>query len=174
MWQAGAAVRTRKGRALRIRPIRRSDAALLEELFRRLSPKSRRLRFLAAIADLPDPILRREATRLADIDHDREAALVATVMEDKQERIVGVARLCRADDPLAGEIAFVVRDDYQGEGLGRILFERLVEVARERAFRRLDALMLAENTAMRRLIETSGLAVTSHTARGETTMSIVL
>lgn len=167
-------VRTKQGRIVTIRHIRPSDAALLADLFRRLTPHTRRLRFLLPLGALSDDIVAREARRMADIDHNLEAALVATVREEGQERIVGVARLCSADDPAVAEVAFVIRDDYQGEGLGRALFLRLVDVARGRGLRCLQALTLAENMPMRRLIETAGLPFHSHTSHGETMMTINL
>jgi acetyltransferase len=86
-----------------------------------------------------------------------------------------VARLaCDADDRAVAEIALVVRDDYQGEGLGRALFEDLEQLARSRGLRCLSALVQAENTTMRRLLQSAGLPITSETTRGETMLRIVL
>jgi GNAT superfamily N-acetyltransferase len=167
-------LKTKQGRNLEVRQILAADAALLVELFERLSPETRRLRFMRAIGDLPEGRIWNEARRLADIDPAREAALVATAREHGREQIVGVARLHCGDEQTCAEIALVVRDDYQREGVGRLLFGRLVDLARERGLRCLQAFTLAHNTAMRRLIDTSGQAYTSTTSRGETTITIQL
>ena len=172
--ESAGVVRTRRGRAVALRSIRQSDAALLVDLLERLSPEARRLRFMMPVNDMPAEVVWREARRLAAVDPDRGLALVATAREDGRERIVGVARLYYADDPGDAEFALVVRDDYQGEGLGRALLERLVALGRARGLRRLQGLTLAENTAVRRLIQTIGLPVDSQTSRGETALTIAI
>jgi GNAT superfamily N-acetyltransferase len=169
------AIMTRKGRAVHIRNIQPSDTALLVDLFKRLSAETIRRRFFAAPPSLPDEVIRERAVQMADLDAHTQAARVAVVDEDGHERIVGVARLaCDADDHTVAEIALVVRDDYQGEGLGRALFEDLEQLARSRGLRCLSALVQAENTTMRRLLQSAGLPITSETTRGETMLRIAL
>ncbi|MBY6277158.1 GNAT family N-acetyltransferase, partial [Symbiobacterium thermophilum] len=65
--------------------------------------------------------------------------------------VIGIGELGRMDEDCA-EIALLVRDDCQGEGIGTALGHELVEVARELGYTRLQAYMLAENRAMRRII----------------------
>ncbi len=104
-----------------------------------------------------------------------QAALIATVPEEGQERAVGVARMVRgSDDQAMAEVALVVRDDFQGEGLGTVLFDLLLQVALVQGIKRLCAVTLAENGAMRQLVRKAGLPCTSHTRLGETTMIIEL
>ena len=57
------------------------------------------------------------------------------------------------------EIAFVVRDDHQGRGLGSILLEHLAAAARERGVRRFEAEVLAENNQMVRVFRDAGYQV---------------
>ena len=57
------------------------------------------------------------------------------------------------------EIAFVVRDDHQGRGLGSILLEHLAAAARERGVRRFEAEVLAENGQMVRVFRDAGYQV---------------
>jgi acetyltransferase len=167
-------LQTKAGRDLEIRHIAAADAALLVALFKCLSPETRRLRFMTALGDLPEERMWSEARRLVEIDPACQAALVATTREHGRECIVGVARLHCYDLQPCAEIALVVRDDYQGEGVGRLLFERLVDLARARGLHRLQAFTMAHNTPIRRLIETAGLPITSDTSRGETTIIIQL
>jgi RimJ/RimL family protein N-acetyltransferase len=168
-------VTSRRGRAVHIRHIAAEDAARLVDLFNHLSPETRRMRFFSPRIDTPDDVLWPEAMRLADINPLVEAALIATVLEDGQEHAVGVARLIReAEGAPQAEVAIVLRDDYQGEGLGTTLFDLLVQVALVRGLKRLWAVSLAENVAFHRLVRNSGLPFTSQTLRGETTTTITL
>src|SRR5262245_62321681 len=88
-------ITTKPGRAIRVRHILPEDAALLVDLYRRLSPETRRLRFMSAGAPLPDEALWAEAMRRSHIDPLVEAALLATVPEQGEERAGGVARMAR-------------------------------------------------------------------------------
>jgi RimJ/RimL family protein N-acetyltransferase len=166
---------TKRGRAVRVRHILPEDAALLVDLYRKLSPETRRLRFMSAGAPLPDEALWAEAMRRSHIDPLVEAALLATVPEEGAERAVGVARMVRDTvETSQAELAIVLRDDYQAEGLGTALFDLLLQVALVRGLKRLWIVSLAENEGMHRLVRRSGLPFTSQTSRGETTMVIAL
>jgi len=168
-------VTTRRERDVHIRHITAEDAALLIDLFGQLSPETRRLRFFAPKPDAPDEVLWPQAMRLSNINPLVEAALIGTVTEPTLERAVGVARLVRdADDATTAEVAIVLRDDYQREGLGTVLFDLLIQVAMVRGLKRLRVVSLAENAAVQRLVRKTGLPVTSRTLRGETTMIISL
>jgi acetyltransferase len=168
-------ITTGRGREVLIRHIAAEDAALLVDLFHHLSPETRRLRFFRPMTDIPDNVIWPAARRLAAIDPLAEAALIATYLEGGQEHAVGVARLVReAAGTTTAEVAIVIRDDYQGEGLGTRLFDLLLQVAMVRGLRRLWAVSLAENTVFQRLVRTSGLPYTSQTLRGETTTSITI
>ena len=112
------------GRVVQIRPIVAGDADGLVDLHGRCSPQSRYLRFQS-----PKPQLRpAEAAYLAGADGTDRVALVATTVEDGEERIVADARV----EPTAtgdGEVALLVRDDLQGLGLGRRLLTLLIEAS---------------------------------------------
>jgi RimJ/RimL family protein N-acetyltransferase len=166
---------SRRGRQVRIRHIRPDDDALLVELFHQLSEQTRRLRFFTPLPDLPDTIVWREAHLLADSNPLQAAALIALIDEDGREQAVGVVRLAAdSQDPTTAEVAIVLRDDYQGEGLGTQLFDMLVQVALVRGLRRLRAVALVENEAVHKLVTRVGLPVEYHVSRGEMTMIITL
>ncbi len=133
------------------------------------------MRFLRPRNDVTGDLCWPEARRFAGIDPLVEAALIGLISEGRRERAVGVARLARdATDPTAAEIAIALRDDYQGEGLGTLLFDLLLQVAMARGLKRLVAISLAENDAFRRLVRKSGLPYASQTAYGATTTTITL
>ncbi|HXZ52714.1 MAG TPA: GNAT family N-acetyltransferase, partial [Burkholderiales bacterium] len=78
------------GTAVSIRPIRAADLALEVEFARRLSPRSLYQRLMSTRT----PSL-EELRRFADIDPERELALIATVRAGDRERQVGVVRYVR-------------------------------------------------------------------------------
>jgi RimJ/RimL family protein N-acetyltransferase len=131
---------------LTLRPIRESDAPLLQDLHRRHSSNTRRLRFFSAMPELSPGL----ADRFSRVDFRNRAAFVAGI--DGEEAIRAVARYDAVNESLA-EVAFVVEDSLQGQGLGCALFELLAVHARTAGFRAFTAIMLAENTAMLHVFE---------------------
>ena len=134
---------------MEIRPIRPTDNSRLQEGLERLSPESRRLRFMSAKNRLSSSELRY----LTEIDGENHLALVA--VEDGE--IVGVVRCVRDIlRPHRAEVAYVIADEYQGRGLGRRLLAELAELAADRGVRIFTATMSSENAAARRLLLTLG------------------
>ena len=62
--------------------------------------------------------------------------------------IIGVSRYYMNPQTRSAEFAVIVRDAFQGAGLGQHLMERLIAVARERGVRELVGAVLRENGPM--------------------------
>ena len=93
-------------------------------------------------------------TRICFIDYEREMALVAEREnpETGEPEILGVARLSRHHSvPDEAEFSILVTDDFQRQGVGTVLMEKILEVARAEELHRLIAEILPENRAMQRL-----------------------
>jgi GNAT superfamily N-acetyltransferase len=132
-----------------LRTIRPDDKELLRAGFRRLSPESRYLRFHGVKTELSDAEL-RYLTEVDGVDH---FALGAVRHTDGGDEGVGVARLVRlTTEPGVGEAAITVLDDLQGQGLGTILFQRIVAAAAERGIVRIRSLVLGSNKAMQEML----------------------
>jgi RimJ/RimL family protein N-acetyltransferase len=128
-----------------------NDRDALRALFFRLSPESRRRRFLTGKTDLSDS----ELTYLTDIDHVRHEALAA--IEPGSSLLIGVARyVAWAERTNAAEIAIAVADDMQQQGVGMRLAESLIRRARENGIEVLTATTLWENHAARALARRLG------------------
>jgi RimJ/RimL family protein N-acetyltransferase len=136
---------------IRIRPLEPSDRAGVAALFRRLTPESRRRRFL-----VPKPELSaRELTYLTAVDHRQHEALAA--IDRRDGAIIGVARYAGvAGRPGVAEAAVAVADDWQRLGIGTALVRCLLGRARANEFDVLTASTLWENRAARRLLRRSG------------------
>lgn len=145
-------VRLADGTDVRLRPVRPNDQAALVEAFGRLSPESRLLRFFTPMSRL-SPRQLQYLTHIDYVDHFAWAAFDRARVDEPGSTPdglgIGVARYIRLDDePDVAELAVAVVDDYQGRGLGTLLVEALVTVARERGIRRFCAFVRNENAPM--------------------------
>ncbi|WP_228047116.1 GNAT family N-acetyltransferase [Saccharopolyspora montiporae] len=86
--------------------------------------------------------------------------------------IVGMGNLMYQDD--SGEVALLVRDDWQRRGVGTILVRGLVEKARELGIAQLTAQTHVDNTAIARTLRTAGLKLAGAPEPGEWSWSLDL
>jgi GNAT superfamily N-acetyltransferase len=165
-WVADVALRD--GSTVHVRPIGPDDGDRLRAFHARLSPETIYLRYFAPHPQLSD----LDVEHFTHVDHVDRVALVATM----EEEIVGVGRFDRmgAADPGAAEVAFVVRDDEQGHGLGHVLLERLAAAARQRGVERFVAAVLPSNARMLRVFRDAGYATTSAYVDGYVALELVL
>lgn len=141
--------RLRDGTVVALRPVDASDKPLLEAGMARLSPASRRLRFMAPV----DSLTRAQLAYLTEIDHRNHVAW--GVLVDDQP--VAVARLVRlTDDPTAAELAVIVVDEYQRRGIARLLIALMAELGRALLIQRFVFEALPENEAILRLLRGFG------------------
>jgi acyl-CoA synthetase (NDP forming)/GNAT superfamily N-acetyltransferase len=145
------------GGVVHLRPILPSDADALVALHDRLSARTRYLRYFG-----PHPHLSpREIEHFTVVDHHARVAFIALLGDEiiAVGRYEGMSAAGAAGAGGPAEIAFVVRDDHQGRGLGSILLEHLTAAARERGVRRFEAEVLAENSQMVRVFRDAGYQV---------------
>ena len=144
-WEADVILRD--GRPCHVRPIEPSDAARLRAFHGSLSAQTIYYRYFAPYPELTDA----DVTRFTTVDYVDRVALVATMGPD----IIGVGRYDRVT-PDEAEVAFTIRDDHQGRGLGSVLLEHLAAAARERGVQRFVADVLPENRRMQATFEEAG------------------
>ncbi len=147
-----------------IRPIHPDDAEMLQTFVRSLSPESRYFRFASALPELPVRML----ARFTLIDYDREMALVAVGKERRTaedgtvteiEQILGVSRYVTNPDGASCEFSLVVSDQLKGQGLGSRLMLSIMDVARSKGLTEIIGLILANNSAMFKLMTSLGFQV---------------
>ena len=167
---------TRSGRKLKLRLMRPSDAQMLIEFFHRMSPETRRRRFHTGTENVSDELMRQRAMEFASVDNRLQVGAVVAVYNDKEgEQIVGSVRLAR--DPAAldspeAEAAVVVRDDFQGEGLGTELMRRLVLLAKHMRVKTIVAIFQPDNEGAIRLFREINLPYTTTIDHGETILRL--
>lgn len=132
----------RDGSRVRVRPITAADRERIAEALRRMSPRSRYLRFHANRETLTDG----ELERLSDLDYQQHVAWGAVAVDEAGAPGVGAARFVRnPDHPETGEFAVTVIDDWQRRGLGKLLLQTLLVSAAEYGVERLVGRVLPEN-----------------------------
>jgi acetyltransferase len=148
---AGEPLRLADTRRVWLRPLSFDDAPRLVDLCQRISPESRRRRFLRST--IPCDV--REAERFASIDQAERVALAVVPNLASDAPIIGVGRF-HAENSARAELALLVDDEYQRVGLGRVLLSRLADHAFRRGLRVLIGHVLYDNQPMLHLLRTSG------------------
>jgi len=146
-----AAERLRDGRDVEIRALRPDDKDDMLAAIGRTGTQSLQRRFFAVKRGFSD----NEIVFFMNIDFANHVALVALAEEEGRRVIVGGGRYIVTEGAKA-EIAFVVIDDYQGQGLGTLLMRHLAVVARAAGLKELMAEVLPENAAMRKVFSKFG------------------
>jgi len=146
----------RDGRTAKIRALRPEDRDELLAAVERTSTQSLFRRFFGAKRGFTE----QEIAFFLDIDFVDHVALVAVVDEGDRPTIVGGGRYVVMQSETA-EVAFVVIDTYQGQGLGAALMKHLAGIARSGGIKKFIAEVLPENIAMLKVFEKSGFDVTT-------------
>ncbi|HEY2558713.1 MAG TPA: GNAT family N-acetyltransferase [Caldimonas sp.] len=157
------AIALRDGTPATIRVMRSDDRGRLEAAFASLDRDSIYTRFFGLRNELPG----RALDRIAEIDFVQLAGLVATVGRNGGEVIVGSCTYVGLDDGSgAAEVAFTIADGYQGQGLGGRLLAAMAGFARRHGLARFTADVLANNAAMLKVFQRSGLPMTTRRESG--------
>jgi ribosomal protein S18 acetylase RimI-like enzyme len=141
----------RDGRRAEIRAFRPDDKADMLAAVGRLSDKSLSRRFFAPKRELSQ----QEIAYFLDVDFVEHVALVAVIEDGSRPLLIGGGRyiVCQ---PKRAEVAFVVVDQFQGQGVGAALLRHLARLAQGAGLEALLADVLADNTAMLKVFEKSG------------------
>ena len=132
------------GHAALIRPIASSDRDELRSFFSRLGPETMFLRFHYA-----KPLVsEQELQTYCDCDGDNTFTLVAQMDRSGRPRIVGVGRYDRLPSTHLAEVAFVVEDREQGNGIGTHLLAQLALVAKDKGLLQFVAETVTYNEIM--------------------------
>jgi RimJ/RimL family protein N-acetyltransferase len=157
----------RNGRRVEIRAFRPDDEEALEAAVARTSALSLYRRFFTIKRDFTE----RERAFFLNVDFVNHVALVAVVEEAGESAIVGASRYIVVR-PGKAEVAFMVIDQYQRQGICAALMRHLIVVARAAGLQELIADVLAENGAMLKVFERCGLPM--RTTREPETVQVTL
>jgi GNAT superfamily N-acetyltransferase len=146
----------KNGQSATVRAIRPDDKSRLVDAFERLEPRSIYSRFFQHKLELSDA----ELKRATEVDFENEVALVVTLHQGEREIIIGSGRYVLYATPDAvpsAEIAFIVEEDYHGQGVASRLLRHLTRIAREKGVKRFTAEALSGNRSMLAVFTHCGL-----------------
>ena len=146
---------TKAGLELLFRPVRISDEPLLKDFFYALSDRSVYQRFISTRKDMPHERLQE----FVIIDYSSEMVILAIADVDGIQTVVGVSQYGMEPDSHSAEVALVVRDDFQNQGIGTELLGYATLLAKREGLLGFRAEVLVDSQTMMRLFEAAGFSI---------------
>ena len=134
----------KNGKTVEIRPLLPSDEFEYRNFFYSLKEETIYLRFFYRMKLFSHEMAQQQ---WASVDYRKNISLVGLVQSRGHKEIVAIGSY--ADDESGrAEVAFVVREDFQGMGISSLMLSQLETIARENGFKGFTATVLQENAAM--------------------------
>ncbi|HEX3035531.1 MAG TPA: GNAT family N-acetyltransferase, partial [Thermodesulfobacteriota bacterium] len=143
------------GTVVLCRPMKPEDEPLILELFNVCSRETIAFRFFHYMKITTH----EQLVRFTQIDYDREISIVAVVQPPGRERILGIGQVLLEPKGEKAEFAVVVGDPWQGKGLGKVLTEICISVAKEKGVKFLWGDVIPENKPMINLFKKEGFGI---------------
>jgi len=150
----------RNGQLVTIRAIQPEDGAQILEGFHEVDQRSLYLRFF----EVKNAITEGELKYFTEVDFVDHVALVVVADIDGKTRIIGGGRYFAYDHPAkirSAEVAFLVHDRYQGQGIATLIMKHLQVIARDSGIAQFEAEVLPENAKMLGVFSHTGLPMKS-------------
>jgi GNAT superfamily N-acetyltransferase len=143
---------TRQGVPLTLRSLGPDDAARLQDFFYSHNFDTIQMRYGHAVTRMTS----ERAIDLVSVDQSRDVAIAIFETDDARQIIHAVGRYYLDPDGRSAEVAFVVRESKRRSGLGTLLLQTLVDVARARGLDTLWGRVRRDNLPMLALFRRFG------------------
>lgn len=161
----------RDGSCVLIRPILPEDEPDHAAFIRRVSKDDLYKRFFSDVGEFNHEAL----ANLTQIDYDREMAFVAVTADTpEQPEIIGVSRALINPDNTDAEFAVLIQSDLKGNGLGKILLNKVIEYCRSKGTLQLSGMTMPTNRGMLTLAQKLGFTLDIHFEDGTADMHLPL
>lgn len=151
---------TKTGQDYTVRLVTPQDFPLLADLLTGLSADSRYLRFLSPIPAFTPERAEHTARQLWLENPWPTQVLLATVSEAPGEKVIGLGELhINPANCEQADFALLVRDEWQGQGIGTLLLDRLIALATRRGVTTILSEIHPYNKAMRKILSKQKLPV---------------
>lgn len=151
----------RNGLEVVIRAAHPEDAERIVEAFKGLEAKSIYTRFFSPKKEITEA----ELQRFREIDFDTRVTLLCTIERDGREIVIASGTYARLSEDSA-EVAFIVEEEYQRQGISKRLLAHLREIALANKIKNFTAEILPYNSAMLGVFRSCGWPMKSCTSEG--------
>lgn len=145
------------GTLVNFRSIQPTDESNMRDLLYDLSQETVYYRFMSSNQDFGH----RQIKNFVYIDHRKDVAIVGTLPEAHGDEIIAVGRYFLDERNNMAEVAFVVSDRWQNRGLGKFLYNHLINIAKSNGIAGFTAEVLTGNKRMQAIFNHSELKVKS-------------
>jgi acyl-CoA hydrolase/GNAT superfamily N-acetyltransferase len=134
----------KNGKTAEFRPLLPSDEIGYRNFFYSLQEKTIYMRFFYRMRSFSHEVVQKH---WASVDYRNNMSIIGLVQKGGHKEIIAIGTYAYDREQMA-EIAFVVREDYQGMGIASYLLAVLEQIAKENNYTRFLASVLRENSAM--------------------------
>jgi RimJ/RimL family protein N-acetyltransferase len=145
------------GTEIFFRPVKPADEQALSGMLYSLSPSSIRTRYMTSTMTFPH----KDVQQLTNVDYENNLAIVGTVPSVTGDEIVAIAQYFLDPKTRHAEVAFVVQDEWQKNGMGSLLLKYLTRIARQRNIKAFYAKVLPNNKTMLAVFYNSGFRIST-------------
>jgi GNAT superfamily N-acetyltransferase len=142
-------LKLKNGKIVEFRPLLPSDEFAYRNFFYSLQEKTIYLRFFYKMRTFSHEIVQKQ---WSSVDYRKNMSIIGLVQKGGHKEIMAIGSYAEDDNERA-EVAFVVREDFQGHGVASYLLEILEKIAKENSYSSFSASVLRENTAMIRVFK---------------------
>jgi putative acetyltransferase len=143
------------GKKIKLRPEKSCDTEMLWKMFSTLSKES--------VSNLLPPFTRKRVESwTSNINYSEVLAIVAVIEEKGEQRIIGDASLKFNPQEVVkhkAELGITVHDDYQDMGIGTVLLNHMIDVARMKGLKKVWLQVSSNNTRAIYLYKKAGFEI---------------
>lgn len=132
------------GRVLEFRPLFPSDEIAYRNFFYSLEAKSIYYRYFYNMRLFSHEILQEQ---WASIDYRKNISLIGLIQSGGRKEVMALGTYAQEDQETA-EVAFLVREDFHGQGVATRMLKDLQRIATANGYTRFSASVLSDNTGM--------------------------
>lgn len=139
----------KNGKTIEFRPLLPSDEFMYRNFFYSLKEETIYMRFFYKMKIFSHEVAQRQ---WASVDYRKNMSVIGMMQAKGRKEIMAIGSYAEESVDCA-EVAFVVREDFQGNGIGAFLLEFLESIAKENNYTSFSATVLRENASMLRVFK---------------------
>jgi acyl-CoA hydrolase/ribosomal protein S18 acetylase RimI-like enzyme len=139
-----SSLQLKNGKNAEFRPLLPADEFAYRNFFYSLQEKTIYMRFFYKMRTFSHEVVQKQ---WSSVDYRKNMSIIGLIQNRGHQEIMSIGSYAQEDDNRA-EVAFVVREDYQGMGIASYLLDMLIKIAKENHYNSFCATVLRENAAM--------------------------